>query len=133
MNRSRYAWHPGNNGPNRLRWFVCRDRRDDDPRRGRKGPTEYAETPTGRLRRFASMEAAQRFADELNAVDWQPFNMCGVQAVMPNGKTVTCEGWQNGSGTEGGFVLTYLFEPFKFSSRADAYAAADLLAASLQV
>lgn len=129
---NRYAWRPACNGTSRFQWFACRERRADDPDRGPKGSTEYQWTPTGRVRRYATREAAQKVADQLNAIDWQPFNMCGVQTVLPNGETVTCDGWENGARTEGGFALTYRYDRFNFSTRADAYAAVELLAAELR-
>lgn len=71
----RYAWNAGNNGANKMRWFVWRDRRPDDPQRGPRGSTEYLygsgsnHASHGRLRRFASMAAAQKVADALNALE----------------------------------------------------------------
>lgn len=55
--------------------------------------------------------------------------MCGVQATLSNGKTVTVDGFQRGS--YGGFMLVYQYGRYEFSSRADAYSAAELLNTAL--
>lgn len=70
-----FVWHAANNGSQKMRWFVCRDRHADDPERGSRGSTEYLYgsacnyAPSGRLRKFASYEAAQKVADALNVLE----------------------------------------------------------------
>lgn len=51
-------WQAANNGAGRLRWFVYRDAPEIQDR--------YLWTSNDRLLRFASCEAAQRRADQLN-------------------------------------------------------------------
>jgi hypothetical protein len=58
-------------------------------------------------------------------LDWQPWNMCGVQAELVDGSKVLIDGYQ--SGDESGFHLVYEFGFYAFSSRRDAYTAAELL------
>lgn len=59
------TWRPGNNGAGKMRWFVLRER--PEPEQGRFGRYEYGNRSDGSLRRFASPEAANRFAAKLNA------------------------------------------------------------------
>jgi hypothetical protein len=61
----------------------------------------------------------------MGTLDWQPYGMCGVQAQLVDGETVIVEGFQ--SGQRDGFVLVYRYGQHQFTTRADAYAAAELL------
>lgn len=58
-----HKWHAANNGAGKMRWFVCR---------GAPGKMEYFETEGGKLRRFASHEAAECAAHNLNHPDRPP-------------------------------------------------------------
>lgn len=67
----------------------------------------------------------------MGTLNWLPFGMCGVQAELTNGKRVTVNGYQIGSA--GGFALTYNYGRYLFTTRADAYQAAELLNTSLHM
>ena len=62
------------------------------------------------------------------ALHWKPSGMCGTEAEFVDGTKILQSTWQNGDGSKGGFTLTYEFVTYRFTSRADAYAAAELVA-----
>lgn len=61
LDRTPLPWRPACNGAGKRAWFVCRRLHAETQRLG------YHESASGDLVRFASMEAAQRRADQLNA------------------------------------------------------------------
>jgi hypothetical protein len=61
----------------------------------------------------------------MSTLNWKPWGMCGVQARLDSGETAIVDGYQIGN--VGGFQLTHRYAGYLFTTRDDAYSAAELL------